>query len=267
MWICRLTVAAAAPQLAVAPVRRRGRSPDPQWGIRTSGFLSIDPRSLDQTNSMIGVARLTNGTTLEEGRSQLALATSRFRQMFPGIIGRTDTFSVRTVPGLLVQDVRRSLLILQGAVGFVLLIACANVASLLLVRSTGRTREIAIKAALGARRRRIVCQLLTESLVLSIGGGTLGLMLGISGMQALLALYPGKLRGLVAPAWAPSTKGCSDSPSSSRGHCGPGGTASGRARLATGPQCRLQENSTRSGSGARQAALARSWSGRNRARP
>ena len=100
---------------------------------------------------------------------------------------------MQTLQEMIVRNVRSSLWILVGAVSFVLLIACANVANLLLVRATVRQREIAIRAAIGAARGRIARQLMTESLVLSLLGGLFGLALGVVGIRALLALNPGNI--------------------------------------------------------------------------
>jgi putative ABC transport system permease protein len=155
--------------------------------------FQIDPNSNDHAQYFNVVARLKPGVSSGMARAQLQLAADEFRVRFPNIIGPRDGFGVEPFQDSLVSDVRPSLLVLAGAVSFVLLIACANVANLLLVRATGRKREIAIRAALGAARGRIVRQLLIESVVLSAAGGALGLVLGLVGVRALLAVNPGDI--------------------------------------------------------------------------
>src|SRR5258708_7760800 len=153
--------------------------------------FQIDPNSTDHAQYFTVAGRLKPGVTIAVANAQLQLAARQFQQKFPNIVGPRDSFAVEFYEKTLVSEVKPSLLILAGAVSFVLLIACANVANLLLVRATGRRREIAIRAAMGAGRGRIIRQLLTESVLLFFAGGIAGLILGMAGVRALLAVNPG----------------------------------------------------------------------------
>jgi putative ABC transport system permease protein len=151
------------------------------------------------------LGRLRPGLSLAQAKAQMRSITTAFRKAFPDELDPTTTLSIQPYQTMLSSDVRMILLVLFGAVGLVLLIACANVANLLLGRATARSREFAVRAALGASRTRLVRQVLTESVLVSIMAALLALLLARIGMQSLLALSPSDLpraNDIHLDAWA-----------------------------------------------------------------
>jgi predicted permease len=191
----------AADPAIVGTAISMGGAPHTVIGVAGEGFdvrefadpdawvaMRLDPASADQSHYFRAIARLAPGVSLEQARARLGVASATFRERFPGAAIDDERFTAITLQQAVVGDTGRTLWVLLGAVAFVLLIACANVASLLLVRAARRYREIAIRSALGAGRRRIVQQLLTESVLLATVGGALGIVIGFVAMRALLAI-------------------------------------------------------------------------------
>ena len=187
-------------------------------GIAVAGFepfpptevwlpLQPDPNTPNQGHYLFCGARLKPGFSLAAANSRLKVAAEQFRAKYPGYMNKTETAAAVPMREVLVGDIRTMLLIVLGAVGCVLLIACANVANLQLARSASREKEIAIRTAMGAGRGRLVRQLLTESVLLAVLGGGLGLLVGHWGLKVLLLFTPSQLPRLTELTARPGLDG------------------------------------------------------------
>jgi putative ABC transport system permease protein len=153
----------------------------------------FDPSSNNQGHIYFVAGRLAPGATIASAQAELKVISDQFRATDPIFMDKTETVGVIPLRVAIGGEVQLALMILGGAVCFVLLMACANVANLLLARAAGRHRELAIRTAVGATRGRIVRQLLTESMILAFAGGAAGLGVGAAGIRVLLAFSPGNI--------------------------------------------------------------------------
>ena len=160
----------------------------PELGMDVGG----DPATLRGLSYMRAIGRLADGTSLEQAKTEMVGLARRQAELYPDTNGKR---SVMLVPlqKEVVGDVDKALVVLLGAVSLVLLIACTNVANLFFARATDRQREITLRVALGASRKDLFQQLITESVVLSLLAGGLGLLLGVLATKTLLRLSPGNI--------------------------------------------------------------------------
>ncbi|HWE86455.1 MAG TPA: ABC transporter permease [Terracidiphilus sp.] len=156
--------------------------------------FQFDLNSKDMVVFFTVAARLKPGVTIPQANAQLRLVADQFRRLYgDNALPPRAGFGVLSLEQSMIGDTGSRLLVLLGAVAFVLLIACANVANLMLARAAARKREFATRAALGAGRGQIIRQLLVESLTLSLTGGLIGLGLGFAGVRLLLRINPGDI--------------------------------------------------------------------------
>jgi putative ABC transport system permease protein len=159
--------------------------------------LALDDhdRGLRGAHFLDAVARLADGVPIDHAREELRVISARLAQAYP-IENARHAANLRTLRDAWVGDVRTTLLVLLGAVAFVLLIACANVATLLLARAAGRQKELSIRRAVGASRLRIIRQLMTESLVIAVIGGAVGLVVAWCALALVRTVLPAQFTGL-----------------------------------------------------------------------
>ena len=165
------------------------------WGVPANSLRpQVDPRQLRDSNYLDVWARLKPGVTLEQARAEMATIMARLEQEHPD---ENPDAGIVVVPlhEEIVRGIRSILFVLLAAVACLLLIGCANVANLQLARAAARAREVSIRAALGASRARLIRQLLTESVLLAVIGGALGVLLATWALPVLLALGPPGLTG------------------------------------------------------------------------
>jgi putative ABC transport system permease protein len=168
--------------------------PNAEMDLVTALRLEADPRRGERGSNFLRVfGRLNDGVTVAQARSDLARVTARLREQYPDDNAKLTTPNVLPLYEEIVGGYRAALWLLLGAVGMVMLIACTNLANLLLSRATSRQREVVIRSALGATRSRLVRQMLTESLLLAMIGGVLGLLVAVWGSSLLLTLSPAEL--------------------------------------------------------------------------